>query len=188
MTNVVCPTLADLLSKNQCLENFAGLGTNVYVGLKEDLQQPMTQTDGEYSTPKFKAGKGLYKIECKEDTVGIKGSSLGRRKGYSLELAFSLESVDKETAKVARAINNLDIFVICEDGDVSQIMYHPQHKITADSGGIASDTGQKAEDDRKITFTLKLSPVTHCNEFVTAPDTGGWDSLLASAATGRSDE
>lgn len=177
---VVCPTLSDLLAKNQCVENFAGLGTNVYIGIKSDLTAPMTMTDGEYSTPTFQSGKGLYKLECKENTVGIKGSSLGRRKGFSLETAFTLESVDKETAKVARAINNLDIFVICEDNGVSQIMYSPQYKVTADSGGIASDTGQKADDDRQITFTLKLEPVTFCNEYVKTPDTGGWDSLLAS--------
>lgn len=177
----VCPTLADLLSKNQCLENFAGLGTNIYIGLKDDLTAPMTQTDGEYTTPTFQSGKGLYKIQAKEDTVGIKGSSLGRRKGYSLELSFSLESVDQETAKVARALNNLDYFIILEDGDVSQIMYHAQHKITADSGGIASDTGQKSDDERQITFTLKLSPVTHPCEYVKAPSDGGWDKLLASS-------
>lgn len=180
MAQVVCPTLSDLLSKNQCLENFAGLSTNIYLGLKDDLQSPMTLTDGEYSTPVFLASKGLYKIQAKEDTVGIKGSSLGRRKGFSLELAFTLESVDLDTAKVARALNNLDYFIIVEDGDVSQIMYSTQHKITADSGGIASDTGQKSEDERQITFTLKLSPVTHPCEYVKAPTEGGWDSLLAS--------
>lgn len=179
MAQVVCPTLADLLSKDQCLENFAGLGTNVYIGLKEDLESVMTMTDGEYSTPVFKSGKGLYKIQAKEDTVGIKGTSNNRRKGFTQESSFSVEAVDKDTAKLARAVNNLDAFYIFEDGDVSQIMYHPQHKVTADSGGIASDTGQKSDDERQITFTLKNTHATYPNEFVKAPE-GGWDTLLAS--------
>lgn len=182
MANVVCPTLKDISAANECLENFAGLGTNVYIGVKSDLKSTMTMTDGEYSTPEFNSGKGLVKLECKEDTVGIKGSSLGRRKGFSLEASFTLEAVNKDTAAVARAINNLDIFLICEDNGVSQIMYSPQYKVTADSGGIASDTGQKADDERQITFTLKLQPVTFCNEYVKTPTTG-WDSLLASKAT-----
>lgn len=179
MAQVVCPTLEDILSKDQCLENFAGLGTNVYIGLKEDLESEMKMTDGEYSTPVFKAGKGLYKVQAKEDTVGIKGTSNNRRKGFTQEASFSVEAVDKATAKFARAVNNLDAFYIFEDSDVSQIMYHPQHKVIADSNGISSDTGQKADDDRLISFTLKNTHATYPNEFVATPE-GGWDSLLAS--------
>lgn len=183
MAVVACPTLTDLLSQNECLENFAGLGTNVYIGLKSDLTSVLKMTDGIYSTPVFQAGKGLFKIQCKENTVGIKGSSLGRRKGFSLELTFTLEAVNQQIAKLTRAINNLDIFVICEDNGVSQIMYSPQYKVVADSGGIASDTGQKAEDERQTVITLKLSPVTFQNEYVTNPEgEDGWDGMLASKA------
>lgn len=180
---VQCPTLKDFTNATQCVENFAGLGTTIYAFDKNDLNSVLTQTDGEYSTPTFSSGKGLVKIDCKEDTVGIKGSSLGKKKGFSLELSFTLDTVNKDAAALLRAMNNIDIAFIVKDGDVSQIMYSPNYKAVADSGGIASDTGQKADDERQTTVTFKLQPVKFINEYVKEPTAGGWDSLLASAAS-----
>lgn len=183
---VQCPTLKDFTNATQCVENFAGLGTTIYAFDKNDLSAVLTQTDGEYSTPAFAKGKGLVKIDCKEDTVGIKGSSLGKKKGFSLELSFTLDTVNKEAAALLRAMNNIDIAFIVKDGDVSQIMYSPNYKAVADSGGIASDTGQKADDDRQTTVTFKLQPVKFINEYVKEPVAeGGWDTLLASAIAGE---
>lgn len=176
-----CPTLLDVLSSEDCMENLAGLGTDVYVGLKEDLTAPLTLTDNEYNTPAFKSGTGLYKVQCKEDSQQIQGSSLGRRKGFELTCNFVIESVNKLSSKLGRALNNLDILIIAvePDGSGSQIMYDPNRKVTFDNGGIASDTGAASSDDRQMTCAAKLSPVKYPNLFVTAP-TEGWDSLLAS--------
>lgn len=180
MAQITCPTLKDFTNATQCLENLAGLSSTLYVFDKNDLTAKLTQTDGLYSTPGFKAGKGLYKIDCKEDTVGIKGSSLGKRKGFSQELSFTVDSVSPEAAILTRAFNNLDLGFIVKDGENSQILYNPDYKAVADSGGIASDTGQKADDDRQITFTFKLQPCKYCNDYVTEPaESAGWDSLLA---------
>lgn len=174
-----CPELLDVLAAEECLENLAGLGTDVYVGLKSELEAPLILTDNEYSTPTFKSGKGLYKVQCKEDSQQIQGSSLGRRKGFELTCNFVLESVNKLTSKLGRALNNLDIFIIAIDSDESQIMYDPNRKITFDNGGIASDTGAAASDERQMTCAAKLSPVKYPNLYVKAPTSGGWDSLLA---------
>lgn len=182
--NVVCPTLADILASNECMENFAGLGSVVYVGLKEDLSAPLTLTDNVYSTPKFNSGKGLYRFDCKDDSQKIEGSSLGRRKGFALTGTLVLEAVNKLIAKTGRALNNLDIFLIFPDGDESQIMYDPNKKVVADSDGIKSDTGAAASDDRTTTIVMKLQPVKYPNLYVEQPADGGWDSLLASKAAG----
>ena len=178
-----CPELLDILASEECLENPAGLGTDVYVGLKSDLTAPLTLTDNEYSTPVFKSGKGLYKLQCKEDSQQIQGSSLGRRKGFELTCNFVMESVNKMTSKLGRALNNLDIFVIAVDGEDSQIMYDPNRKITFDSGGIASDTGASGQDERTTNCSAKLSPVKYPNLYVKAPTSGGWDSLMVNKDT-----
>lgn len=178
MAQTVCPQLIDVLASEDCLENLAGLGTDVYVGLKEDLEEPMTLTDNEYSTPVFKNGKGLYKVQCKDDSQQIQGSSLGYRKGFELTCNFVIDSVNKLASKLGRAVNNLDIFIIAVDGEESQIMYSPSRKIKFDSGAITSDTGTTPDSDRMTSFSAKLGPVPYPNLYVAAPE-GGWDSKLA---------
>lgn len=182
MSNPVstCPTLLDVLNTQDCLENGVGLGCDVYVGLKEDLAQPMTLTDNVYSTPVFKSGKGLYKLQCKDDAQQIQGSSLGRKKMFELTCNFTLDSVNRLTSKLSRALNNLDIFIIALDGDDSQIMYDRQRKVVFENGGITSDTGANpSNDERQTVCAAKLRPVKYINLYVETP-AEGWDSLLQS--------
>ncbi len=181
MASVTCPQLVDVLNEDECLENLAGLGTDIYIGLKSELTAPLTATDNSYSTPSFTSGKGLYKVQCADEKQQIKGSSLGRRKGFELTCTFVVDSVNPAAGKLARAINNNDIFIIAKDGDVSQIIYDPNRKVKFDSGAITTDTGAAASDDRITTYEAKLSPVSYPNLYVAEPSEGaGWDSLLAS--------
>ena len=43
---VTCPEIKDILSQNECLENFGGLGVNVYVFIKSDLAAPLSPDAG----------------------------------------------------------------------------------------------------------------------------------------------
>ena len=43
---VTCPEIKDLLSENDCLENFGGLGVNVYVFIKSVLAAPLSPEKG----------------------------------------------------------------------------------------------------------------------------------------------
>lgn len=58
MATVACPTLSDYTSEN-CLENIPGLGTDVYIGLRNELDQdsttgtPMVDTDGVFQLQSF---------------------------------------------------------------------------------------------------------------------------------------
>ena len=36
-----CPEIKDFLAANECLENFGGLGVNVYIFIKDDLVSPL---------------------------------------------------------------------------------------------------------------------------------------------------
>lgn len=174
-----CPTLQHYLAADECLENLAGLGEVVYVGLKEDLSSPMTATDNMYTAPSFKDTKGLYKFELKEESQKITGESQGKRKGYNITGTMVFAGVDKKTSKLLRSLNNLDWFAVFPDpsGD-AQILYDPNKKVRIDSGGATTDTGAAASDDRISTVNFILGPVKYPNLFVADPS-GGWDSLLA---------
>lgn len=177
-----CPTMMDVTNANSCMENFAGMGSVAYFGLKSDLAAPLTRTENTYSTPTFKSGKGLYKFEAADEKQKIVGKSAGYRKGFNLTATVVSEVVDATTSKFARAVNNNDVFVIIPDSDGnSQILYDKVRKVKADSDGINSDTGDSASSDRQMKMDLKLNGVVYPHLFVEEPADGGWDSLLASA-------
>ena len=182
---VTCPEPMDVLAVNDCLENFGGLGVNVYIFNKADLANPLKPEKNIYpalTSESFKSGKGLYKFECKESSQGHTFESLGRKKGFQQQLDYVLESVNAASAEVARALNNLDLGYIAQDGDKSIIVYDPQHKFEYASGGIKGDTGKKAEDDRMVEFSGTLQPTTYPRYEISTPESG-WDSLLASKAS-----
>lgn len=177
-----CPTMQNILKADECLENLAGISSDVYVGVKSDLAAPLTtQQDNPnvYLTPTFGSGKGLYKIQGKNEAQKIHFSSLGPRKGYDLDITVVIESLNKAFSKVGRALNNLDLFFIVDDGDDSLIMYDPQRRCEADSGGIEGDTGDTADSDRQATCNFHLKPVKYPLLYVERPVSGGWDGLMA---------
>ena len=170
--------MMNILKSDECLENLAGISADVYVGIKSDLEAPMTAEENVYSTPTFASGKGLYKIQGKNEAQKVSFSSLGPRKGYDLGITIVIESLNKVSSKASRALNNLDLFFIVKDGDESLIIYDPNRRCEADNGGIAGDTGDTADSDRQATCEFHLKPVKYPLLYVTEPAQGGWDSLM----------
>ena len=141
MPQVNCPTLTHCFKENECLENLAGLGNAAYVFIKSDLEAPLTRTGTKYSTPAFKAGKGLYKFELQDQMQGIVGESLKKRQGFKQTLEFAFEAVNEAISSNARALNNLDVGFIVPDNEKYQIMYDPYHDIKFEDGGIKTEDG-----------------------------------------------
>lgn len=183
MGNINCPELADYLNEENCLENIGGTSAVAYYFVKGDLAAPLALSGCIYSTPTFKSGKGLYKFDLKDETQQIKGESQGNNGGFNLTYNATIESVNKRIAELSRALNNLDICIIVPDGQTgdTQIMYDPNHRVKVEQGGISSDTGAATSDDRQTTLEFHLNGVLYQNLYVTAPEKGGWESLLASA-------
>lgn len=185
--NVTCPEIKDILSENECLENFGGLGVNVYVFIKSDLAAPLEPEAGKniyaaLTVASFKTGKGLFKFECQDGGQGHTWENLGYRKGFKQTLDYVLESVSADSAYVARGLNNLKCGYIIEDGKTSILVYDKQHDFKYDSGNIKGDTGKKPEDDRMVTLSGSLSPTTYGRYEIVEPESG-WDSLLSGAGT-----
>lgn len=174
-----CPTLINYNAADECLENLAGLGEVAYVGLRSDLAAPLTANDNAYSGLAFKDGKGLVKLDLKEESQKIEGSSNGKRKGYNLTATLVFDAVNRRTSLLSRALNNLgDMFIIMPDGDDIQIMYDANKKIHADSGGITTTTGDTPDSDRITTANLILGPVKYGNLFLDLPEGKTLDELV----------
>lgn len=185
---ITCPEIKDILSENDCQENFGGLAVNVYYFLKSDLVKPLEPEKGKNTYPAlsasdFKKGKGLYKFECQDGGQGHSWEGLGYQKGFKQTFDYVLESVNAANAYVMRGINNQKGGYIIEDGATSIIVYDKQHDIKYDSGNIKGDSGKKPEDERTITVSGTLSPTTYGRYEIPTPE-GGWDSLLASVGAG----
>ena len=184
---VTCPEIKDILSENECLENFGGLGVTVYVFIKSDLAAPLEPETGKntyatLSAASFKKGKGLYKFECQDGGQVHPWENVGFRKGFQQTLYYVLESVSADSAYVARGLNNLKCGYIIEDGKTSILVYDKQHDFKYDSGNIKGDTGKKPEDDRMVTLSGSLSPTTYGRYEIAEPETG-WDSLCNGVGT-----
>lgn len=177
-----CPSLINYKAGDECLENLAGLGEVAYIGQKSDLETPMVATGNVYSMPVFKSGKGLKKFDLKEESQKIASESQGKRKGFNQTATLVFDAVNRKTALIARALNNLsDLFIIFPDGDDNQIMYDPNKKIHADQGGITTDTGDAPDSDRVTTANLILGPVKYANnyvDFTASEKVKSWDDLV----------
>ena len=179
---ITCPEIKDILAANECLENFGGLGINVYAFDKDELAAPLKAEKNIYpalTSDSFKSGKGLYKFECKDSSQGHSWGNLGPKKGFKQQLDYVLESVNADSAELARGLNNLDLGDIVQDGEKNVIVYDEQHKFEYASGGIKGDTGKKSDDDRMVELSGTLQPTTYGRYEIPTPE-GGWDSLLAS--------
>ena len=174
-----CPSLINYSAADECLENLAGLGEVAYVGLRSDLAAPLTATGNVYSGLSFKDTKGFVKFDLKEESQKIEGSSNGKRKGYNLTATLVFDAVNRKTSLLTRALNNLgDMFIVIPDGDDIQIMYDPNKKIHADSGGITTTTGDTPDSDRVTTAALILGPVKYGNLFLDLPENKTLDDFV----------
>lgn len=182
-----CANLEDYLVGEQCTENFAGMSETVYVFERNKLNAgALTASNETYtmSAKPFKTGGRLYKFECKRESQQIQGESQGQRRGFVVTHNFVLEAVDAATARIARALNNLDLgYIMVGSGGEIQILYDPYRKCQIESGGLTTDTGVAASDDRQTSVAVKLGPISYPNLFLNADAVeGGLDSLMAPAA------
>ena len=174
-----CPSLINYSAADECQENLAGMGEVAYLGLRSDLSAPLVAAENVYSGLAFKDGKGLVKVDLRENSQKIEGSSNGKRKGYNLTATLVFDAVNRKTSRLSRALNNLgDMFIIMPDGDDNQIMYDPNKKIHADQGGITSTTGDTPDSDRITTANLILGPVKYSNLFLDLPEGKTLDQLV----------
>lgn len=177
-----CPTLNHYAAADECLENLAGLGEVAYIGLRSSLAPGALTPNGDTYTlsasPFNDGAPKLFKLDLKEESQKVAGESQGKRKGFNITGTMVFDAVNAKVAELARSLNNLDWFAIFPDGEENQILYDPYKKIRIDSGGLTTDTGAAAGDERITTVNFILGPVKYPNLFVTLPNEKTWEDFL----------
>ena len=192
MANANCPTLGEFLLSDDCSENFGGMATTVYVFKRKDLaSNGLAKASNKVATYKFASkpfigGGRLWKFECKRESQNVQGSSQGFRKGFIITATFVIEAVNEDTAELARALNTGDLGFIFVDSDGKfQIIYDTDKRCEIDSDGLTTDTGTAASDDRQMSVSVKLGPVSCPNYFLdnTKAELEGWRTEATAATT-----
>lgn len=181
--NANCPTLKDFILGDDCSENFGGMATTVYVFKRKDLAASgLALVSGKEATYKlaatpFESGGRLWKFECKRESQQVQGESQGFRKGFIITMTFVIEAVNEKASEIARALNTGDLgFFILDNNGTCQVLYDTNQRCEIESGGLTTDTGAAATDDRQMTVNVKLGPVAHPNYFLddTKATLDGW--------------
>ena len=170
-----CPTLKDFILGDDCSENFGGMATTVYVFKRKDLAASgLALVSGKEATYKlaatpFESGGRLWKFECKRESQEVKGESQGYRKGFIITATFIIETVSEDSSVIARALNTGDLgFILLDSNGKYQLLFDDTQRCEIESGGLTTDTGAAATDDRQMTVNVKLGPVAHPNYFLNA--------------------
>lgn len=163
-----CPTLGNILQGQICTENFAGLASTAYIFLKKDLVKPLENEGSIFylNADSFKDGKGLFKLELKEEANNIVGESQKKRGGFKQTGTLVIEVVNSAVSELMRALNNLDWCLVIGDGEQFQIMYNKTNKMSIDAGGLKTETGSASSDDRIATLTFTLANCIYPNTFL----------------------
>ena len=150
--NTNCPTLKDFILADDCSENFGGMATTVYVFKRKDLAaggltlESNSEATYKFSATPFVSGGRLWKFDCKRESQQVQGES-----------------------QIARALNTGDLgFIVLDNDGKCQILYDTNQRCEIESGGLTTDTGAAASDDRQMTVAVKLGPVAHPNYFLNA--------------------
>lgn len=183
-----CPQMFSVRNDDQCLENFAGLGSTAYIFLLDDIDKKELKTlEGRpnvysWTDKVLGSNKYLYKVELRENSQSFTGESQGQRKGFKITGQLVIEVVNETTAKLCRALNNREYGIILPDGDNYQIMYSPTKKITRDAGALKTETGASSSDDRICTLAPVLENQSYPNYWVElAEGIASFDELVEGA-------
>lgn len=177
--NTNCPTLKDFIIGDSCSENFGGMGTTVYVFKRKDLvadaftlatvDNVTKEATYTLKASPFVTGGRLWKFECKRESQEVKGESQGYRKGFIITATFIIETVSEDSSVIARALNTGDLgFILLDSNGKYQLLFDNTQRCEIESGGLTTDTGAAATDDRQMTVNVKLGPVAHPNYFLNA--------------------
>jgi len=172
-----CPTLKDFIIADSCSENFGGMGTTVYVFKRSELNDNAFTLETVDNVTKeatytldaspFNSDGKLWKFECKRESQEVKGESQGFRKGFIITATFIIETVSEDSSVIARALNTGDLgFILLDSDGKFQLLFDKTQRCEIESGGLTTDTGATATDDRQMTVNVKLGPVSYPNLFL----------------------
>lgn len=153
--------LSHLTSEDDgCVEQMSGTGTMAYFINMADLanlpqydeENPSYFATDSFDTTAFKAGKGAYKVELRNDANNIQPASVAAKKGFNQVATLVTDIISPVASKFFRRANNLNHIAILIDTGTGEYyaLCNPQKKGTLE---IAGDTGTASSDESGYTIT-----------------------------------
>lgn len=149
-----------------CSENFSGVGGEVFIFLKEDLEAApaydetgKTNSFKETTAFKFKQGKGAYRVKLKKQVNSVTWSNNPNSGGYTVTATFTVADDMDNMAINGRALNNLGgdwgvmIPKSTADGtDEYYVIYN--HQFGLSTFTVEGTTGDAPDSDHGHTYTV----------------------------------
>lgn len=153
--------LSHLTSEDDgCVEQLSGTGTMAYFINMADLEtEPEFDEDNPayfvstaFDTTAFKAGKGAYKVELRNDANNVQPASVAAKKGFNQVATLVTDIISPVASKFMRRANNINhiaILIATGSGEYYALC-NPQKKGTME---ITGDTGTASSDESGYTIT-----------------------------------
>lgn len=162
---MACTPFSIKRTSTECSENYAGIGTRVYVALVEDLKDDVLpaydETKARFTDDSFQfdENKGFYAIDIKKKSGKVTFESNGFGRGFSNVLTFVVDSNMESMALLSRIVNNVDTLWLASDGKGDfYVLYDP---VFSPDITISGDTGDAPDSDSGITVTVTASPMKY---------------------------
>lgn len=154
--------LRHIAPDTDCAEQFAGIGEQILLFKKSELQAEPTfdpAKPGYYVAAgfTFASGKGFYTCPLKQESNNIKSKSIRHRGGFKNTLTAVVENPNVDVDLLVRTLNNSDFGALVPTGNGGYyVLYNPDKRLTFSYEG---DTGTKAEDEPSGNITIEVPQV-----------------------------
>ena len=146
-----------------CEEQFAGLGTQIYVAYPEDLTAtPEYEEDGAKFTEAsftFKSGKGAWRFRIKKQTGQITSTGNEGAKGWNVQLLFTIDKDVENASQVLRILKNRgDAIFFAENPSEPGTYYVVYDPVFGTEINSNYDSGTTPDSDSGHSVTVTSNP------------------------------
>lgn len=146
-----------------CGENFAGVGSRLFLFLPEDLEGTPTYDEekAEYTADSFtfKTGKGAYEVFLKPKSGKVTCSSNPNAGGFSNVFTGVVAKALDDMSHLLRTMNNRNFGAMVSDGlGKYYVLYSPDFD---NELSVEFDSGDTPDSDHGFTVTITCSPMLY---------------------------
>lgn len=161
---LACDKLMNVKAGTECVENFSGVGTRLYVFLPELLGNAtpiISDTAAEYEAASFDftLDTNIWEIHLKPKSGKVTSTSNPNGGGFSNVFTGIVAKNMHDMSFLARILNNKTFGAMVADGSGNfYVLYSPDFDTEF---SLESDTGDAPDSDHGHTITITCSPMLY---------------------------
>lgn len=162
---LTCDKLVNVKAGTECVENFSGVGSKLYLFLPELMGDGFTPTisdekaEYEASSFDFTLDTNIWEVHLKSKSGKITSTSNPNGGGFSNVFTGVVAKNMHDMSFLARILNNKNFGALVADGSGNYyVLYSPDFETEF---SLESDTGDTPDSDHGHTLTITCSPMLY---------------------------